>query len=324
MLLNLCVSTGSAAEDPVASVSSRRAVHALTTAVGAAADGTLVAVGEQGHIMISQDLGQHWISAATPVDVLLTGVCFADNRTAYVVGHDETLLITEDAGFHWRLAHYAPDSRQPLLDVACLPDGSAVAVGAYSTIIRATDHGRHIQSDELKVDIPTTARKPSKMDDDADLDQPHLNAVTVAADGALYVAAEGGRLYRSHDSGDHWTLIPFPYAGSLFTALSLADGGLLVGGLRGHLYRSDDRGVHWDSIDTGTDVMLDGAAQLRDRRVVIVGLAGVVLLSNDEGHHFQLLKMADRKGISGVSATSAGAVIAAENGVHRLLLPNSP
>jgi photosystem II stability/assembly factor-like uncharacterized protein len=260
----------------------------------------------------------------SPVDVLLTGACFADDRTAYVVGHDEVILITEDAGSHWRLVHYAPDSRQPLLDVACLPDGSAVGVGAYSTIIRATDHGRHIERDELKADSPQTARKPSRMDDDAELEQPHLNAVTMAADGALYVAAEAGRLYRSRDAGHRWELIPFPYTGSLFTALPLSDGGLLVGGLRGHLYRSDDRGVHWDSIETGTDVMLDGAARLTDRRVVIVGLAGVVLLSKDEGHHFKLLKMADRKGISSVAATPSGAVIAAENGVHRLLLPNSP
>lgn len=308
-------------ENPVASTPSPRDVHTLATAVAASTAGALLAVGERGHILVSHDHGDHWRSVPTPVDVLLTGVCFADERTAYAVGHDETMLMSVDGGERWRVVHHNPNRRQPLLDVACLPDRTAVAVGAYSTVIRATDGGQRVDVAELTAAPVARAKRPTRMDDDAELEQPHLNAIAVGPDGVLVVAAEGGHLYRSQDAGKHWSSLPSPYAGSLFTVLALSGHELLVGGLRGHLFRSDDAGQHWVSVDSAKDVLLDGATQLPDGRVVVVGLAGVVLVSTDGGRHVHSLRMADRKGIAAVVATPEGAVIAGETGVHRLQLP---
>ena len=56
----------------------------------------------------------------------------------------------------------------------------------------------------------------------------------------LYVAAEGGQLYRSDDRGASWRVLPSPYEGSFFGLVPIRGEGLLAFGLRGHLFRSAD------------------------------------------------------------------------------------
>jgi len=315
------VAISGAAEPPVPSAASTLAPRSLLTAVAASPRGLLMAVGERGHVLVSRDGGERWTQSLVPVDVLLTGVCFTDDNTAYVVGHDETILATSDAGAHWRVARYAPETRQPLLDVACLPDGSVIAVGAYATIARSSDRGATFQVSELQAAPIASAHKAARMDDDAELEQPHLNAIARADDGNVYIVGEGGHLYRSSDAGSHWQSLPSPYEGSWFSVLPLRGSSVLVAGLRGHLYRSDDRGQHWQAVPTGVDTMLDDAVRLADGRVVVVGLAGVVLTSSDDGYHFDVTRMADRKGIAALIETSHGTVVVGESGVHSLTLP---
>jgi photosystem II stability/assembly factor-like uncharacterized protein len=312
--------TATAAEAPVPAADARLAARSLLTAVTSAPNGTLVAAGERGHVLVSQDGGEHWKQAAVPVDVLLTGACFVNDRTGYLVGHDETILATQDGGQTWRIEHFAPESAQPFLHVVCSADGSVVAVGAYATLARRPAGEGAFRLQELTAAAPTAARRPARMDDDAELEQPHLNAVARAESGVLYVAGEAGHLYRSDDGGDHWVTLPSPYTGSFFTVLALGDSSLLVAGLRGHVYRSSDKGQHWTEIQSTTDVLLDGAAVLADGRIVLVGMAGVVLVSDDGGLSFARLRLADRKGLAAVAVGPKGPVIVGENGVQRLML----
>lgn len=319
-LLGLIGVSALGAEPPVAAATAPLAIHSLLTAAASAPGGALVAAGERGHILLSRDGGNHWRQATVPVDVLLTGACFVNDRVGYVVGHDESILSTADGGESWQIVHFAPDARQPFLDVSCAADGDVLVVGAYATLARAENQGHSFRISELIAAPLVTARKVARMDDDAELEQPHLNAVARAADGLLYVAGEGGHLYRSDDGGSHWISLPSPYAGSFFAVLTIGESTVLAAGLRGHLYRSDDRGLHWTSIETGSDVLLDGATVLPDGRIVIVGLAGVVLVSDDGGHSFKRLRMADRKGLAAVAVGPQGPIVVGENGARRLTL----
>lgn len=318
--LGLMCAPALSAEPPVAAAKAPLAAHSLLTAVASTPGGNLVAAGERGHILLSRDGGEHWLQATVPVDVLLTGACFVNDQVGYVVGHDETILSTADGGLSWKIVHFAPDALQPFLDVSCAPDGSVLVVGAYATLARAQAQGQPFRISELSAAPLPTARKAARMDDDAELEQPHLNAVARAANGFLYVAGEGGHLYRSDDGGSHWMSLPSPYTGSFFAVLPIGDSAVLAAGLRGHLFRSDDHGLHWVSIDTGTDVLLDDAAVLPDGRVVIVGLAGVVLVSDDGGHSFKRLRMPDRKGLAAIGIAPQGPVVVGENGARRLML----
>jgi photosystem II stability/assembly factor-like uncharacterized protein len=280
----------------------------------ARAGSRLVAVGERGHVLASDNRGQSWTQAANvPTQELLTAVCFSDEKRGVAVGHDEIALITTDAGNSWQRTHYAPDARQPLLDVLC--NGSdVIAVGAYGTYLTSTDHGvtwtaHKFEAKPLPVKNGAAgAGAEDEYADDLGGDY-HLNRIVGASGSRLYMAAEAGRLYRSDDAGRTWAELPSPYDGSFFGILPLDAESLLAYGLRGNLFRSDDGGNTWRRIALETEAMLNDAVRLPKDGVAIVGLSGTVLLSTDDGNTFKLYQQADRKGLSALVSSGVSELI---------------
>jgi photosystem II stability/assembly factor-like uncharacterized protein len=62
----------------------------------------LVAVGERGTVLLSDDHGASWKQAAVPVQVTLASVCFADAKTGWAAGHLGVILRSDDAGATWQ------------------------------------------------------------------------------------------------------------------------------------------------------------------------------------------------------------------------------
>ena len=54
--------------------------------------GRLVAVGERGHILLSDDLVDHWRQARSPTRQMLTAVHFPGPQRGWAVGHDGLIL----------------------------------------------------------------------------------------------------------------------------------------------------------------------------------------------------------------------------------------
>ncbi len=320
--------SGARAEAPTPAVIAPLAVRSLLLDVTAVPGGGLVAVGERGHILTSAD-GNTWSQAPAPVRSGLTAVRFADPKHGWAVGHDEVILATSDGGASWRLAHFAPERQQPLLAVSFADASHGLAIGAFATIYATDDGGANWTAREfapraLKLALPKGATKPGAnpsaeaMREDEGITQPHLNAIAAGGDGALYLAAEAGHLYRSADGGRGWDELPSPYEGSFFGLLPLEGTHLLVFGLRGHLYRSDDSGHSWRQLESHTKALLAGGTRLADGTIVIVGLAGTVLVSRDGGQSFALRQQADRKGFDAVAPAGAGVAIVGEAGVRFL------
>ncbi|HXO16428.1 MAG TPA: hypothetical protein VN835_08795 [Steroidobacteraceae bacterium] len=87
---------------PPSAEPARLAAQSLLIAV-ATAGPRLVAVGDRGIILLSDDRGGSWVQALeVPTQALLTGVCFLDAEHGVAVGHDEVILATADAGRTWR------------------------------------------------------------------------------------------------------------------------------------------------------------------------------------------------------------------------------
>ena len=270
----------------------------------AAAGGRIVAVGDRGIIVLSDDRGQTWRQAKTvPTQNLLTAVCFSDDRHGVAVGHDEIALTTSDGGETWARTHYAPEAQQPLLDVLC-NGADRIAVGAYGAYFVSTDYGATWTERKFDPQKPAPAKEAGKgaaAPEEEPLDEDfHLNHIVAASGSRLYIAAEAGHLYRSDDAGATWRELPSPYEGSFFGVLPLNGDSVLAYGLRGHLFRSDDGGLHWREFETNTEAMLNDAVRLPGGTVVVVGLSGAVLVGRDDGVRFLLLQQSDRKGLSAV------------------------
>ncbi|PTB91486.1 photosystem I reaction center subunit IV, partial [Marinobacter sp. Z-F4-2] len=63
----------------------------------------IVAVGERGHIIYSDDEGKSWVQGEVPVSVTLTAIDFGSDTHGWAVGHSGVVLHTSDAGATWSL-----------------------------------------------------------------------------------------------------------------------------------------------------------------------------------------------------------------------------
>jgi photosystem II stability/assembly factor-like uncharacterized protein len=309
----------------------------------ASAGQRLVAVGERGHVLLSDDHGLTWRQAeSVPTRALLTGVCFSNFLEGVAVGHDEVILTTRDAGQTWALAHFAPESRQPLLDVACA-GGRVIAVGAYGVYFSSRDGGASWEERKFAAVAGEAAAGPGQASNGASAAEAasrgraadaggrgpaaddvgrdfHLNKIAAASAARFYIAAEGGHLYRTEDGGVTWHELPSPYGGSLFGVKPLGGDVVLAYGLRGNLFRSEDAGATWRKVETGTHAMLNDAVSVgAGGSVAIVGLSGVVLVSRDGGRSFALMHQEDRKGLSAAKALGPETlVVVGEGGARRI------
>ncbi len=275
--------------------------HSVLVA-GAVAGDRLVAVGERGHVLLSDDGGQSWRQIQVPTRSLLTAVTFADASNGWAVGHDAVILRTVDAGEHWERVHYAPELDQPLLDIWFRDPDNGFAIGAYGYFLATSDGG--------------TSWEEQRVSEEDDW---HLNRMTADADGRLYIAAEAGSIYFSENRGAQWAKLPLPYEGSMFGVLPLDDGVLIAYGLRGHLFRSADAGQNWTEVTTGTHASLSDAVRLPDGRIVIGGQAGVLLISDDGGQTVKPYRQSDRQAIAALLAGSTDALLTlGEGGIKRI------
>ena len=320
-----------AVQPPVQSAEpARLAPQSLLIAV-ATAGPRLVAVGDRGIIVLSDDRGRSWTQALdVPTQALLTGVCFQDAGRGVAVGHDEVILATADAGRTWRRTHYAPEAQRPLLDVWCGSGGRAIAVGAYGAYLTSADGGASWTARRFAPAPPAGAHaRPAASALTAAQGAAgggyHLNRIVSAGATRLYIAGEAGHLYRSDDGGANWRELSSPYEGSFFGVLPLPGEALLAFGLRGHLYRSEDAGSSWRRIETGTVAMLDGAARFDDAGVAIVGLSGVLLVSHDRGASFTLVQQSDRAGLAAaVPVGTTELAVVGEGGAGLISLKDAP
>lgn len=277
-----------AAEDLEYSRIARLAPQALALDA-VAVDSRLVAVGERGHVLLSEDGGASWAQARVPTRSMLTAVDFHDRELGWAVGHDSVILRTTDGGTNWERMYWAPEDEAPFFDVWFEDESYGIAIGAYGSFFETFDGGETWESRWIS-------------DDDW-----HLHQLASAADGTMYIAAEAGSVYRSDDGGESWITLPAPYEGSFFGILPV-DGAVLLFGLRGHLYRSEDAGESWQEIETDTVAMLTDGIVMSDGTIVIVGLGGKVLRSTDGGRSFDVFQEANRRGISAIVEYKPGDV----------------
>lgn len=297
----------SAVSAPTSALVMPKAANSLLLAI-AQAGNRLVAVGDRGHVLYSDDQGISWKQAMVPTRQMLTSVFFVDDKKGWVTGHDSLILATLDGGETWTEQFSDLEREAPLLDIWFKNPQQGFAVGGYGALLETTDGGANW--DDIS----------DRLDNE---DQRHLNGITEIKDSGLFAVGEMGSMFRSADWGQTWETVAGPYEGSLFGVSGTTESAsVLAYGLRGHLFRSPDFGNSWQEIGLkGTNGALEfGLADgvvLKDGSVVLVGHGGSVLKSTDKGHSFSVLNRADRLSLSGVSADDKGnLILVGQGGVH--------
>ncbi|OPK09700.1 YCF48-related protein [Pseudomonas sp. VI4.1] len=298
----------------------------------------LVAVGQRGHILYSDDAGNHWQQAAVPVSSDLNAVSFPSATQGWAVGGDGVILHSNDAGATWHkqldgrqigallVKHYqalasaepgneqwpllvaegerlvAQGADKPLLDVWFANDQLGYVVGVFNLILRTEDGGQNWTPFQDRTDNPQGF---------------HLNAIASTGD-ALYIAGEQGLLLKWDDAQQRFAALQTPYQGSFFGVVG-KPGEALVYGLRGNVLRSTDGGLSWTPLDTGLRISITAAMVDAQGNYRLFTQGGQRLASQGVGAQMHWARQVEPVPVTGVVRAANGAlVVVGSRGVRTL------
>jgi photosystem II stability/assembly factor-like uncharacterized protein len=317
------------------------ASRALLNGLARAGD-RIVAVGQRGHIVYSDDAGKTWRQAEVPVSSDLVAVSFPTATDGWAVGHDGVVLHSKDGGQSWttqldgrrlgqlmfeyysksaaaltddpkRAALLVEDAKRfqaqgaenPFLDVWFRDANNGYVVGAFGLVFRTADGGATWEPLQHAVDNPKGQ---------------HLYAVRgIGPD--VYIAGEQGLLLKLAQGDTQFRALELPYKGTLFGVTGSGQT-VVAHGLRGTVLRSTDGGHQWQQVPTGLQVGLTASTRDSDGRLVIVSQAGHILASRDDGASFKPVPVAGTLPAAAVTVAANGTlVVAGPRGAQTLQLP---
>jgi len=283
----------------------------------------IVAVGERGIVVLSDDQGAHWRQAASvPASVTLTAVRFVDAKHGWAVGHGGVILHSADGGEHWerqadgrslaqvilrdaatgegrpeqlraaqQLVDDGPD--KPLLDLHFFDRKRGFVVGAANLCFETQDGGRTWVSAAQRMDNPRA-----------------LHLYAVRADGeTLHIVGEQGLILRSLDGGRTFERIKSPYNGSWFTLEVTRPGTIVAAGLRGNTFVSTDRGNNWVPVVGAPGASVVGSAVAANGALFLVTQSGQVLTQSAAGDSLRVLDAPPLPPLANVLPISDGSLL---------------
>jgi photosystem II stability/assembly factor-like uncharacterized protein len=300
----------------------------------ARAGNRLIAVGERGIVMLSDDLGGSWRQASVPVSVSLTAVQFIDERQGWAVGHLGVVLHSSDGGATWTrqldglraaqlvlsaeeaagadanrlsvaraLIEDGPD--KPFFDLHFESPNSGVVVGAYNLAFRTDDGGRSWKPCMEQVDNPKGL---------------HLYSLRTAG-SKTYIAGEQGLLLRAAGDRERFQRVETPFKGTYFGVVAARDGEVVAFGLRGKAFWSPNGVDRWQECETSSSNSLSAGLQLNDGRIVLASQTGDLLVSEDGGRRYSRLPGREPSPITGLLQAGTSELMATSlRGVRRISL----
>ncbi|ABC31286.1 uncharacterized protein related to plant photosystem II stability/assembly factor [Hahella chejuensis KCTC 2396] len=317
----------------------------------------LVAVGQRGHIIYSDDQGGSWTQSNSPVSTLLTSLYFVDAKQGWAVGHGAVVLHTEDGGVNWskQFDGFAANEMviaQAQKRVANLKEQLETAPEEEASDLEYQLEDANFALEDAMADAEVGPGKPLldvwfknaqegfvvgaygfffHTEDGGvswtnwaprleNTERFHLNAIAQITGGAMFIVGEAGYVFRSTDFGATWETLESPYDGSLFGVSGNGNvNEVFVFGLRGHLFYSQDSGSTWERVGVDVEESLIGAAVGENGRMTVVGNSGVMLLSQNFGEDFKVHPQPDRQGLLGAAFLSSDQLLlVGEGGVNVL------
>jgi photosystem II stability/assembly factor-like uncharacterized protein len=277
----------------------------------AVAGSRLVAVGERGHILYSDDEGRNWRQARVPTTQMLTSVSFVDAGHGWAAGHDGVILVTDDAGESWRVQRngiaaqeqtnlerreVAMAALQQLEQAAAAapPDEQAVLEAALEEAVL------DLEDAELALEEPPFA-------------SPLLDIWFQDRDRGWAVGAFG-ELLTSTDGGRHWistpTALDNPEELHLNTVTGDGAGRVFIAGEEGLMFRSLDGGGNWEQLQSDYEGSWFGAIYSATGGTLLVfGLQGSLHRSDNFGAQWRVVDSGTEMTLNGGSVSADGQLL---------------
>lgn len=318
-------------------IKSERAAQSVLLGVTRAGQ-RLVAVGERGIVLLSDDDGKSWRQARVPASVTLTAVHFVSERLGWATGHSGVLLQTVDGGERWskrldgsqiakivldaelakntsadpeqlaaarRLVDEGPD--KPLLDVLFLSPQVGFVAGAYGLLLRTDDEG--------KTWSPWQSRLPN-------VEGRHLNRM-MSTNGGMYIVGERGAAFFSNDGGNSFTELRSPYAGSFFGVVGASSDAVIIYGLRGNAFRVARRGTQWEKVDASSPATFSASVRLASGETILANQIGTLWRTKEGALSWEQLPGKTNSPVAAMAEATDGAIVVAGRGVSRVLPPEA-
>lgn len=174
-------------------------------------------------------------------DKPLFRVFFLDEKWGYAMGAYGMSLVTFDGGETWehnghRLEN---DSFYHIFDFAPLPKPGTFFLSGEAGLFMVGDVNARVA--KRIHSVPWEGSFFTSAD---------------AADGAIVMGGLRGRMFRTTDIGDTWTVVEKPPTSSIIDSTRLEDGRLVFAGMAGELLISEDDGVSFSllPLSTGTRI----------------------------------------------------------------------
>ncbi|MBI5591635.1 MAG: hypothetical protein HY881_14260 [Deltaproteobacteria bacterium] len=276
----------------------------------AKAGNRIVAVGERGIVILSDDNGKTWRQAKVPTSVSLISVDFPSSTQGWVVGHSGIVLHTKDGGETWvrqldgmvaaRIAFEAAQSDlkrmgadnetakshsaaahtlvdegadKPFLDLKFKNEKEGIIVGAFGLVFHTLDGGATWTSWVNRIDNPNGF---------------HFYTIQII-DDLIFLAGEQGLFCCSKDGGKTFKRIVTPYRGSYFCSVVSQSGRLLIAGMNGNAYWYDDQNENFTRIDVPVPVSFSASITGTDGYIFLANQAGDILRGREQDQALSVL-----------------------------------
>lgn len=313
----------------------------------------VVAVGERGHIIYSDDEGQTWSQSNVPVAVTLNAVSFGSDTHGWAVGHSGVVLHTEDAGENWSLQLTGIEAAELVIaskedQIAAMEERIEEAPEDEKGDLEWALDDLFFSMENLQSDLDVGPVNPLlgvwfendqhgfvvgaygmilRTEDGGETWNDwslnirnaqgfHFNSIARITGGALVIVGEAGQIHVSVDDGSTWELRESSYQGSLFGVIGTGKvNEILAFGLRGTMLLSTDLGKNWRKVPSTAGATLNDGVVANDGRITLVGNGGVVLMSNNGADSFREHFRSARAGLmSVVPVSGTNILVVGENG----------
>lgn len=205
-------------------------------------------------------IGEMEFAISQGADKPFFAVIFYDENHGHVIGAYGMIMVTFDGGKHWehRLHTVDNESFNHIFDFAPLPQSGRFFMSGEAGLLLIGS-----------VDEEKATRAPSVPWEGS------FFTTVAAADGSIVMGGLRGRMFRTADEAETWTVVEKPPTSSIIASIRLADGRLVAGGVAGEVLVSKDNGLSFSMSPASGKV-----ARIYD---LAEGEGGTLLLAGPKG-----------------------------------------